>query len=101
MATYAELQELRSNNSLVVKAQVAVVVAAYDLIKSGTTPTAAQTAWAANVLSAPAVEASKALMFILAKNSAAPVSQILAATDATVQAHVDEVVPSLVTAFGG
>ena len=99
MATYQELNELRSNSSLVVKAQVAVVVAAYNLIKSGTTPTAAQTKWAAAVLNAPQVEADKALKFALAKNAAATTAQILAATDATFQQHIDEVVPQLVAAM--
>ena len=100
MATYAELQGLRSENTLVVKTQVAVVVAAYNLIKTGTTPTAPQQKWAAAVLKSPAGEAEKALMFVLAKNAAATVAQITGATDATVQAHVDEVVPSLVAAYG-
>lgn len=100
MATYAELQGLRSDNGLTVKCQVAVVIEAFNLIKTGTTPTAAQQKWAAAVLSNPAQEAEKALMFVLAKNATATLAQITGASDATVQTHVAEVVPSLVAAYG-
>jgi NAD/NADP transhydrogenase beta subunit len=101
MATYAELHSLESDNALTQKTQVAVTIAAYDLVKTGTTPTAAQSAWASAVLQSPIVEAKKALRFVLAKNSGADMSVITTASDATIQTNVNEVVPSLVAAFGG
>jgi len=101
MATYEELHSLESDGGLTYKTQVAVMVAAYDLVKTGTTPTAADQAWASAVLQNPVVEAKKALRFVLAKNSDATVSAITSATDATLQSNVNEVVPSLVAALGG
>jgi NAD/NADP transhydrogenase beta subunit len=101
MATYEELHNLQSDNDLTLKTQTAVVIAAYDLVKTGTTPTAAEQKWSAAVLSSPVQEAQKALRFVLAKNSAASVATITGATDATLQSNVDEVVSSLVAAYAG
>jgi len=101
MATYSELHALKSHNDLIEKTQVAVVIAAQDLIKTGATPTAADRAWASAVLSDPAIEASKALMFLLAANKDSTVAQIEGVTDTTVQTKVDEVVAQLVSAFSG
>jgi len=70
------------------------------LVKTGTTPTQAQMDWAAAVLQNPNAEAKKALRFVLAKNASATVAQITGASDATLQTNVDEVVPSLVAAYG-
>ena len=101
MATYSELHGLRSHDNLIKQTQIAVLIAAQNLVKTGTTPTAAQTAWAASVLGNPAGEAQKALLFVLAGNSSATVAQITGASDALVQAKVDEVVPALINAKAG
>lgn len=101
MATYEELHNLHSDNDLTLKTQTAVVVAAYDLVKTGTTPTAAEQKWASAVLNNPVEEAKKALRFVLAKNSGRTVATITGATDATLQSNVDEVVSSLVAAYAG
>ena len=77
MATYEELHNLESDGGLTYKTQVAVMIAAYDLVKTGTTPTAADQAWASAVLQNPVVEAKKALRFVLAKNSDAIVVGVI------------------------
>ena len=100
MATYNELRNLYDSSdadSLRAKIDVAVVVAANNLLSG--TPTAAEQQWAAYVASNPGVESEKAFRLLLAQNSAATVAQITNADDSTVQTNVDLVVPSLVVAF--
>lgn len=99
MATYTELRQLFSNPDLREKVEVAVIIAANDLISG--TPTAAQTAWAAQCFASPANEASKALMAVLASNAALTTAQILAATDEQLQMRVDAAVQTLVDASAG
>lgn len=99
MATYQELRGLFSDSDLNEKVEVAVIIAANNLI--GGTPTTAQKAWAATAFSSPKSEASKALMAVLAENSGATVAQIQSATDASVQTNVNNVVSTLVDALAG
>ena len=101
MATYSELNGLRSDSDLTEKTQVAVVVVAQNLIKDGATPTAPELAWSNSVLRDPAEEARKALLFVLASNSSATVEVITGASDATIQAKVDEVALQLIAAMAG
>ena len=97
MASYADLYDLTSNDGLRNKIRVAVIVAAQDLLDG--TPTADDKDWAAEVFQNPASEGAKAFASVLAVNKDATQAQILAATDLSIQANVDAVVPNLVTAF--
>jgi len=99
MATYKELKDLTKDSDLQDKVEVAVVVAANNLLSG--TPTTAQKAWAADVFGNPSSESKKALMAVLASNSAATVAQIRGAADSLVQAGVDAVVSVLVDAKAG
>ena len=99
MATYQELRRLFTDSDLLEKVEVAIVIAANDML--ATTPTAAQKAWAAHVFANPGAEAKKALMAVLAGNSAATVGQIQAATDSSVQTQVDAVASVLADALAG
>ena len=99
MATYKELRDLFDDSDLTEKVEVAVVIAANNLISG--TPTTAQKAWAAAAFASPNAEARKALMAVLAENSGATVAQIQSATDASVQTNVNGVVPTLVDALAG
>jgi len=99
MATYTELLNLFNDSAIEPRVHVATVIAAYDLLTG--TPTAADRAWAASVLSSPREEGKKAWRAILAANAATPRATILAVSDATLQTQVDAVVPQLVTAFSG
>ena len=99
MATYQELRALSSDSDLIEKVQTACVVAAHGL--SSGTPTTAEKAWIASVLSNPVSVAQQAVMFVLAANKDATVAQIQGATDASIQTNVDTVVPILVDAQAG
>ncbi len=99
MASYLELRNLFSDDNLKNRSDIAVVIAANNLLSG--TPTTNEQKWAAHVASNPRAEASKALMFILAANSGADVSAIQNASDATLQTAVDNVVSSLVIAHTG
>lgn len=97
MATYSELRDLFTHDTLPNRVEIAVIKAAQALIDG--TPTAPEQSWAASVLSNPSGEASKAFRYVLAANSASTVAVITAATDAQIQTNVDAAVPSLVVAF--
>lgn len=99
MATYAEIRQLFSDSTLSEKMEVAVIIAANNLLAGS--ETAAQKAWAVSVFSNPHNEAKKAMMAVLATHNALTVNQIQTATDAVVQAAVNNVVPTLVDAMAG
>jgi hypothetical protein len=99
MATYQELRGLFNDSDLMEKTEVAVVVAANDLV--GGTPTTADKAWIAAALANPSAEAQKALMNVLAANKGLSVAQIQNATDSALQTNVNAVVPILVDALAG
>lgn len=99
MATYQELRDLFDDSDLTEKVEVAVVIAANNLI--GGTPTTNEKAWAATAFANPNAEARKALMAVLAENSGLTVAQIQSATDAAVQTNVNAVVSTLVDALAG
>lgn len=96
MATYTEIRHLFSDSALRNRVDVAVVIAANDLLSG--TPTSADRAWAAAVFNRPRLESQKAFMAVLASNKNASVVAIQGATDAAIQTNVDAVVPSLVSA---
>ena len=99
MATYIELRNLFANDEFKNRIDIAVVVAANELL--GGTPTVSDQKWAAYVFSNPRSEGQKALMSVLATNKAASTSAITSATDAAIQTAVDLAVPSLITAYTG
>ncbi len=99
MAELKDLKTLFNDSDLLDKVEGAIIVAASALTEG--TPTAAEKKWAAAVADAPVIEAKKALIFVIAKNSAATISQIQKAGDPAVQANVDSVVPVLVDALSG
>ena len=99
MATYLELRGLVNDGDLSNKIDIAIVIAANNLLSG--TPTTAQQKWAASVFNEPRSESKKALMAVLAANSGATLSAIRNATDAAIQNQVDAVVDALVVAYGG
>lgn len=98
MATYQELFSIIDNRDLLNKLRVAVLVSA-DKIRSEnpTTPNHAnRLAWAKDfALADPAQEARKAYRALLGANNASALSVIEAATDATIQTNVDNIVDVL------
>ena len=96
MATYTDLRNLFSDDTLKNRVDVAVIVAASGLLSG--TPAVDEQRWAAAVFSNPRSEGQKAFMAVLAANKSASVSAIQGATDATLQDTVDSVVPALVVA---
>ena len=97
MASYIELRNVVDDDTLRNRVDVAVVIAASDLLSG--TPTTSDQKWAANVLGNPRVEGAKALRSVIAINKDATVANILAASDAALQTNVDSVIPDLVVAF--
>jgi len=99
MATYQELRSLFNDSDMMEKMDVAVVIAANNLITG--TETAADKAWISSVLANPRPEAEKAMLVVLAENSGLEVSAIQSATDSAIQNNVNTIVPILVDAFAG
>lgn len=95
MATYQEIFDLKSNNSLRNKIAVAVVIKAGVLIDK-TPPSANDIAWANNAIHDPLAMAEKIMNYVLAANKSATVAQINAATDSAIQTNVDAAVDKLV-----
>jgi len=99
MAAYIDLRGLFSDDELKNRADVAVIVAANNLLAG--TPSLSEQKWAAHVFAGPRSEGVKALMSVLATNNALTIVQIQQAGDAALQTAVDIAVPSLVVAFTG
>ena len=98
MASLQELRDLENDSDLQDKVWSATLIAATDLLASAT-PTDADRSWASFVLNDPLPEGRKCLRFILAENASSSVAQILGASDAQIQANVNQVVPDLVIVF--
>jgi hypothetical protein len=99
MATYIELRQLYVDTDLLDKVEIAVVIAANNLITG--TETTADKAWISQVLGSPRGEAEKALKIVLAKNAGATVETIQGASDSAIQTNVNTIVPILVDALAG
>lgn len=98
MATYADLATIRAQagfGQLVEKIRVAVVIKAVAYLDDAT-PTAGQVAWAQRALQDPAATAESVTWYVIGKNSAATVAQILGANDSAVQSNVDAAVIKIV-----
>jgi hypothetical protein len=97
MATYQELYALQTDDDLRQKIAVATVVAAQA--KLAGTPTAAEAAWAKEVIQYPIGDRARSVMnLVLAANKGADVSVIQSASDASIQTNVDAVVDGLIAA---
>lgn len=95
MATYSELYQLaQTDSALRSRATVAVVVAA-DTIRTeaGATPNHAnRILWAVDALARPGYWGERMLWAALAQNRASTVAQIQGATDAALQAAINNVI---------
>ena len=94
MATYVELRALMDDNDLKNRCQVAVVVAAGTIQNedTGTPNHAERLVWAEKAYGNPAGLANKVLMAVLAANKDLAVASIQGATDAQLQAKVDDAI---------
>lgn len=102
MATYIELYTALNhvdNDGLKSQVGSAVIIAAEEKI-SDLGATAAQLAWADDVLLNPRPVAKKALLAVMAANKDVSISAMQSATDIAVQAKVDAIVPGLISAHG-
>ena len=91
MATYLELMGLFGHNDLLVKTEVACIIAAESIRSEdpGTTNHANRLIWAKKAFENPRAIRNQMLMAMLAANSDLDVSVITGATDAQIQAKVD------------
>ncbi len=97
MATYLELQTLRTGSNVAELGQrivVALCIKANAIAKLPT-PTDAQRAWAKSALATPDQYIGMALSYILAEYNTTDATVITSATDAQVQVAVDAAVDTL------
>jgi hypothetical protein len=94
MATYAELRDLLRDGRLTPKIQTAIAVKAHAIMQEAT-PSAERLAWASAALPPTQDAAEKMLAYALAANKALTAAQILSASDAALQAAIDEAVDKL------
>lgn len=99
MATYLELRNLFNDGDLTNRVAVAILIAVKN--KLAVTPTTADKLYAAKVFVSPQAEARTVLMYVLAVNSSASISQIQNVTDPDLQTNVDAVVDNLIDALAG
>ena len=92
MATYDELYSLRNDSALKNRVTSAVTVAAEAVRNEpDTTPNHAnRLAWARKVFGGSGSEADRMFVAVLAANSELAVEQIQGASDAQIQANVDD-----------
>lgn len=94
MATYVELDTLSTDATLLAKMRSAIAVAA-DVIRqeANTAPNNLnRKQWAIAALKDPTNAAKNIIWLVLAQNKAVTVAQINAASDATIQTAVDNVI---------
>lgn len=99
MATYAELLTAASNETLINKIRVAVVIAA-EIVRTedgSVLNHSNRLIWAKQVFINPDVEAQRMIWAVLAQNRAATFTQIINADDATVQTAVNAAVDVFAT----
>lgn len=91
MATYDELYGLKNDSALRNRVLTACIISSEAVMNEvDTTPNHAnRLVWAASVFAGPASEADRMFMAILAANKDATVAQIQGASDAAIQANVD------------
>jgi len=97
MAFYTDLRGLFNDDELKNRVDIAVIVAASDLILGA--PTINDNKWAAAALGNTRQESIKAFKAVVAVNKDMTIAQITGASDAALQTAVDNVVSSLVDAF--
>lgn len=99
MATLTELHDLFQDATLVKKVRAALIISIYGILQG--TPTAADRAYAAKVFASPERESERLLKYVLAANSTETVTNIIGASDVTVQQNVDAAVLIMVQADAG
>jgi hypothetical protein len=94
MATYTELLSAADNTNLLGKVRVACVIAAEAIrTEAGATANHAnRLLWAKSVFSNPELTARQMLWAVLGQNAGTALSQIIGASDATVQTAVNTAV---------
>lgn len=99
MATYIELLSAADNGTLLGKVRVACVIAAEAVrTEPGATANHAnRLIWAKSVYTNPDSVARQMLMAVLGQNAATPLTAIIGASDATVQAAVNAAVDVFAT----
>ena len=91
MATYIELFNLRSNSELRNRIQTAIAIKSHAILQEAT-PSPTRLSFAEEALKNPGSKIEEAMWFLFAANKAVSQADILSATDATVQSHVDNYV---------
>ena len=94
MATYAEIFNIQSNDSLKNKVAIACIVAAEAIrLEAPATPNNVnRLLWAKEVFRDPKLAAESMMWAVLAANNGLTVAQIEGATDAAIQSKIDDAV---------
>lgn len=99
MATYDELVDLLSDGPLRRKVAVSLMISAHGVLSG--TPDANDRAFAKRVFEDPMGTSKAAFRYLLAADNALTVAQIQGATDAALQARMNEAFPILADAAAG
>ena len=100
MATYLEIRSLFNDRELRFKVSTAVIIAAGNILNE-VTPSVARKAWAGQAFRDPETEAKRVLSAVLAANKTATLPQISGASDAAIQANVDDAVALFIDVDAG
>jgi hypothetical protein len=100
MADYLELFSLASDSDLQDRIAVAITIEAQAILSTIPTPDAAHVQWASSSMSNTQNMAKNVLKMVLAANKSLAVAQIQGASDAAIQANVNELIEALVLAGG-
>lgn len=99
MATYDEIVDLLSDGPLRRKVAVSLMISAHGVLSG--TPDANDRAFAKRVFEDPMGASKAAFRYLLAADNALTVAQIQGATDAALQARMNEAFPILADAAAG
>ena len=92
MATYTELHELGSDQTLIDRVETAVIIAAHGIVGGSASNQAQRNKWAKTALESPRGTAKHMLPGVLAANKELSVATIQGATDSAIQNNVDALV---------
>ena len=93
MATYNEIQTLRTNSDLRNRCEVAIMIKAHALAIGS--PTTAQITFAKAALKDPSQYVDAVFAYMLADNNGASIATITGATDAAIQTNTNNAVDQL------
>lgn len=98
MPLYTELFELKSNDVLRNRVEIAIIIKAQEVLdKNLPGPSDKEVEWAKEVLRSTSLEANSILLYILARNKNNKIVDILNESDSTLQQYVDKAIDVIIS----